>query len=202
MKSQQYSLSFSTGGLFYNESFSVMEVYRQCRDWDETRTRVMDHNLLQARTESSGQRRVREIISRLALLTDRQRELFETGNRSEQLYILWIAVCKRYAFIHDFAVEVLREKFFRMDLQLTIEEYTYFFESKAEWHEELENLKSSTRKKLQQVLFKMMREAEIISTENMIIPALPTAELIRSVADENPEWLRVLPVSERDIQRW
>lgn len=202
MQNQQYSLSFSTGGLFYNESCIVQEVYRQCRSWDETRSRVMDNNLLQARTESSGQRRVREIISRLALLTDQQLDLFATGSRSEQLYMLWIAVCKRYAFIYDFAVEVLREKFLRMDLHLTGEEYSYFFESKAEWHEELENLKTSTRKKLQQVLFKMMREAEIISTENMIIPALPTAELIRSIADEDPKWLSVLPVSEREIQRW
>ena len=47
----------------------------------------------------------------------------------------------------------------------------------------------------------MMRQAGIMSEGNMIIPALLTAEFIRVVAAEKLDWLRILPVSERDISR-
>ncbi|MCF6248048.1 MAG: DUF1819 family protein [Desulfobacula sp.] len=38
------------------------------------------------------------------------------------------------------------------------EDYTVFFDTKAEWHEELERLKDSIKKKLKQVLFRIPRE--------------------------------------------
>lgn len=201
MPEVQYKMSFTTGGLFYSESLVLLEEYQRTRNWQAVQAVAIQENLLQSRTKNSAKRRVGEILARLSLLTDEQLSLLGSGSAAEQRYLLWIAVCKRFAFIHDFAVEVLREKFFRMDLLLSIEEYSYFFDSKAEWHAELEKLKTSTRKRMQQVLFQIMREAEIISAANMIIPALPTIELIRVIAQENLNWLRVLPVSETDIQR-
>ena len=179
-----------------------LKQYQRLQDWREVQRIAVEDNLIQSRTASSAKRRVREILGRLALLSSPQLKLLESGSVAEQQYLLWIAVCKQYSFIHDFAVEVLREKFLRMDLLLSADEYLYFFDSKAEWHEKLEKLKPSTCKKLQQVLFKMMREAEIISTENMIIPALPTGGLVKVFAKENLNWLRVLPVAEIDINRW
>lgn len=202
MTEKKYRLSLSTGGLFYQESLILLDEFLRYGSWDEVRIVNNSNNLLQSRTESSGRRRGNEIISRLTTLTEAQLQLLASGSAVEQQYLLWIAVCKRSQFVHDFAVEVLREKYLRMDLFLKIEEYSYFFDSKAEWHEELEKLKPSTRKKMQQVLFKMMREAQLLSTEHMIIPALPTAELIRAIAQDNLNWLRVLPVMETEIQRW
>ena len=201
MSNLKYRMSFTTGGLFYSESLILLEEYQRTKNWQEVQAVTVKENLLQSRTKSSTKRRVGEILARLSLLTNEQLSFLGSGSAAEQRYLLWIAVCKRYAFIHDFAVEVLREKFFRMDLMLSIEEYSYFFDSKAEWHAELEKLKTSTRKRLQQVLFQIMREAEIISAANMIIPALPTVELVRVIAQEDLNWLRVLPVSETDIQR-
>lgn len=201
MPDVEYKMSFTSGGLFYSESLVLLEEYQRKKDWNEVQLIALQENLIQSRTTSSAKRRVREILARLILLSPPQLKLLGCGSVAEQQYLLWIAVCKQYTFIQDFAVEVLREKFFRMDLVLTTDEYTLFFDGKAEWHEELERLKPSTCKKLQQVLFKMMREADILSEENMIIPALPTVELIRVIAQENINWLRVLPVSETDIQR-
>ena len=33
------------------------------------------------------------------------------GSSQEQKAVLWLAVCRHYRFIHEFATEVLREKF-------------------------------------------------------------------------------------------
>lgn len=202
MSDSKYQMSFTTGGLFFNESLQVAELYEKIHDWQKTRDQVLTENLLQARTESSAKRRIREICSRLKLLTEDQLQLLLSGSRHEQQYLLWIAVCKRYSFVREFMEEVVREKYLRMDLHLQPQDYEIFFEDKAEWHEELEQLRDSTQAKLKQVLFKTMREAEIISHENMIIPGLLTEQLTKVLAADNPSWLVALPVSDKDINSW
>ena len=197
-----YKMSFTSGGLFFNESIPVAELYGVTHDWQKTRDKSLSENLLQTRTESSAKRRIREICSRLQLLTDFQLQLLLSGSRQEQQYLLWVAVCKCYPFIKEFTVEVVREKYLRMDLNLHPQDYEIFFEAKAEWHNELEQLKDSTRAKLKQVLFKTMREAEIISQENMIIPGLLTEQLTKVIAMDDPAFLAVFPVSDMDINSW
>jgi len=197
-----YTMSFTSGGLFFNESLQVAEVYDKTQDWKKARKQVLTENLLQSRTESSAKRRAGEICTRLKLLTEDQLQLLLSGARQEQQYLLWVAVCKRYSFIREFMVEVVREKYLRMDLNLQPADYEIFFADKAEWHEELEQLRDSTRKRLRQALFQIMREAEIISFENMIIPCLLTAQLTKVLVAENSSWLAVLPVSDLDINLW
>lgn len=200
MVSDDYQMSFTTGGLFFHESLRVAELYEKTGDWRKIRKQVLSENILQARTESSSKRRAWEICSRLALLTKNQLRLLGTGSRQEQQYLLWLAVCKRYAFIRDFSVEIIREKYLRMDLNLHRADYNIFFDEKAQWHENLDKLKDSTKNKLRQVLFKTMREAEIISPENMIIPALLTKNLVRVFAEDNQSWLTIFPVSDTEIK--
>jgi hypothetical protein len=195
-------MSFSTGGLFYTESLLIVDEYFSTHDWSLTRKSALEKNSIQSRTESSVKRRVREICSRLELLSLQQLTLIQNGSRSEQQYLLWLAICKRHPFIQEFAVEVIREKFLRMDLLISDQEYNIFFEKKASWHNELDQLQKSTRIKLRQVLFKILREAEIISDTFMIIPALLTAELVQAITTEDPQLLRVFPISDMDIQTW
>ena len=202
MTSSKYNMSFSTGGLFCNESLSVAAIYSETNSWQKTRDAVLTNNILQARTASSAERRAREICFRLERLTPKQLQLLLSGSRQDQQYLLWVAVCKRYTFIQHFASEVLREKFLRMDLLLEPADYDVFFDGKAEWHDELEKLSPSTKAKLRQVLFKIMREAEILSKDNMIIPGLLTQELAHVLVDDNPVWLTVLPLSEADLKGW
>jgi hypothetical protein len=198
----KYKMSFTSGGLFFNESLQVAELFHETGDWQKTRDQALSENLLQAWTESSSKRRVWEICSRLGLLTEDQLQLLLFSSRQEQQYLLWVAVCKCYPFIRDFMVEIAREKFLRMDLHLQPQDFEIFFEDKAEWHEELEQLRDSTRKRLRQALFQIMREAEIISPGNMIIPSLLTKQLTKVLAADNPSWLAVLPISDADINSW
>jgi hypothetical protein len=65
---------------------------------------------------------------------------------------LWLAVCKRYSFIHDFAVEVLRVKFLCLEIMLTHDDYDFLYNKKAQWNEKLETLSPTTRNKNRSVL--------------------------------------------------
>ena len=162
-KNKPYSMSFSTGALFQQQSVILAELYADLGNWQSVRAKVLESNLLQARTKNTAQRVCREVISRLKRLTPDQLLTLSSGSSRDQGHILWAAVCKRYQFIHDFAVEVVHEKFLSMDLLLIQTDYDVFFNQKAEWHDEMERISESTRIKLRQVVFKMLREAELLS---------------------------------------
>jgi len=195
-------MSFTAGTLLYHESVKLAELYRDLNDWPAVKEKALDENLLQARTRSAAKRICRETISRLKLLTPSERDLLLSGTLQEQNHLLWLAACKRYRFIRDFAVEVLREKYLRLDLVLTGEDYEIFFNNKAEWHDELEALAESTREKLRQVVMKMLREADLLSEHNAINPVMLTPDFATTVYQNSKEYLAVFPVSEADIREW
>ena len=195
----RYSMSFTTGTLLYRESLIVANLWEELGDWDAVRERVIGDNLLQMRTLNASKRIYREIASRLKRLTPAQLELLRTGTREEQNHMLWLAVCKRYRFIYDFAVEVTREKFLRLDFQLDYHDYDIFFSNKAEWHPEVANVAASTRQTQRRYVFKMMREADLLSEDNQILPAMLTPREIEAIAADAPAHLAVYPVPATEI---
>ncbi len=197
-----YRMSFTVGGLFQTESLTAAELYRQNPDWDRVRQAIFRNNLFQARTQPSLQRICREVLPRLQQLSAPQLAILQNGAGSEQPQILWIAVCKRYAFIRDFAVEVIREKLLLADHELKSEDYTAFFNAKAEWHPELDRLKHSTRQKIRQVLFRMLREAEMLSPDNLILPALPTPRVADAVFSDPSGIHMALPMADTFVKEW
>ena len=196
MDADKYIMSFSTGGLFYRESVKLASLYLERKDWKKLRSKVLESNLLQARTSKSAERVYREASARLQTLTDEQMAILADGTRDEQNQILWLAICKRFRFIREFAIEVLREKFLRLELEITYEDYQVFFNAKAEWHDDLENLSETTRKKIRQVLFKMMREAELITKDNVIIPATLSPRVASAIADDPRASMAIYPTAE------
>lgn len=60
-----YRLSFTTGGLFIQESPPVAELFLMKRDWQEARDQVREMNLLQVRTAAAATRISKEIVARL-----------------------------------------------------------------------------------------------------------------------------------------
>lgn len=198
----KYSMSFTSGTLLHRESVVVAELFAELNDWDAVRDRIVAENLLQMRTENASRRITREVTSRLKTLTADELTLFCEGSRDELRLLLWLAVCKRYRFVYDFATEVLREKFLRLDMTLTQEEYDVFFSKKAEWHPEVEGIASATQAKQRQVVFKMLREADLLLDDGRIQPAILTPRLIETIQADDPAHFAIYPVSEYDIKVW
>lgn len=200
MEETTYSMSFTVGALLYHESVTVADLYQELESWETVRDRVIEDNLLQIRTQRSSQRIYQEVSSRLKILSRSQLSLFQEGTQEERKYLLWLAICKRYRFIHDFAVEVIREKYLRLDLELSKDEYDIFYYDKAEWHPEVERIADRTRRNQRQMIFKMLRDAELLSSDGRIVPALLSPLLVEVIAEENPAHLAIFPVSAADIQ--
>ena len=202
MPDKKYSMSFTTATLLYRESITIAELYSEMGDWRAVRDKVVAENLLQMRTQNASERICSETISRLKHLTPAQLTLLQEGSPTEQRFLLWLAVCKRYRFIYDFAVEVVREKFLRLDLELSYEDYDAFFYDKAEWHPEVERVATRTRKKQREFLFKMMREAELLTVDRQIIPVLLTPNSIEVIGQDSAAHFAIFPVYDADIKEW
>lgn len=202
MAKSGYNMSFSLGGLFFIESLRITEIYMKKKDWSLVRDEALNNNIPQARTESSLKRVTGEVISRLRLLTANQAKLLVNGSRQEQNFLLWLGVCKKHEFIKDFAVEIIREKYLRFNYELTHQDYDIFYNHKSEWHPELEKLSETTRKKLRHVLFKIIHEAELLSSEGMIAPVFVTEDLAKVIIKDNVSWFNIYPISELDIGKW
>ena len=201
-KKTKYSMSFSTGGLFHHDSVRIAMLYSDSGNWTKVREIVVEQNILQTRTLASTQRASREICSRLKLLSDKELIVLIEGSSQDQAYILWLAICRRYRFIYEFAVEVLREKFLTLQYEIKYEDFDAFFNAKAAWDEDFDRITDSTRKKLRQVLFKILREAGLISPEHLIIPAILSSDVLKAVENTSRKDLSIFPVAESDLKEW
>ena len=200
MSEDRYSMSFTTGCLFHRESVELASLYLALCDWKAVRDKVIAENFLQARTLNTSKRVCREIISRLRTLSTNELEFLVEASRQEQAYMLWIAICRRYKFIADFAVEVLRERYITLKGTLTHEDFDSFFNRKSEWHSELNEISPITRGKLRQVLFKVLREADLLTTNNTILAAMLSPELLGLFQQSHGRELLYLPVFDAELR--
>jgi len=199
MNNGKYSLSFTVGGLFLNESIRLIELYLKIKNWDQVKKIAIQDNALQSRTLSTAKRIIGEISSRLELLNDSELEIIEQGDRNEQIQLLWFNICLRYEFIKEFAIEVIREKYLSLQRELSIMDYDSFYNTKALWNDSLENIKPATRSKLRQVLFKILREAEIIDSANNINATIIAPRVLSIIVRRNSEYLNIFPLSEQEV---
>lgn len=202
MTGSRYRLSFTTGGLFSQESAIVAEVYLRNLDWRLTRDKIRAENLLQVRTAAAALRISKEIVARLEHLSAPELQCVVDGTVRERGYLLWTAACRRYEFIREFAVEVLREYFATLRQVLNLKDFDSFFNSKAMWHDELDSTAPSTQNKLRQNLFRMMREADLISPENLIQPAMLTPRIAALFSARGREAFLIFPLADADINGW
>lgn len=193
--SSQYSLSFTTGGLLTREAGLIAPLYLRNQDWQAVRRTITEDNLLQVRTISSRTRITREAIQRLSVLNDSEIELLVEASPTERCHLMWVAACRRYELIGDFAEEVLRERFLLMTPTLSFDDFDRFITGKSLWHPELDDLKNSTRAKLRQNLFRMLREAGLLTVHGDIVPAVVSGRVLSLFQSHMPSDVRFLPTT-------
>lgn len=191
----RYALSFTSGGLLVREADLVASVYLRERDWVAVRQVAIEGNLLQARTSSSSVRVTRETIQRLSVLGDVELELLADSSLTERCHLMWVAACRRYELIGDFAEEVLRERYLLLTPTLSADHFDRFITGKSLWHPELDEIKPSTRRELGRNLFRMLREAGLCSDNGDIFPAVLSERVRDALAARAPSDVRFFPTN-------
>lgn len=198
-KDDSYLMSFGTGGLYVNESVAVARLHRPGADWDATAALAREAGAFPVRKASSALRSIREIVNRLRWLSDDELGVLVESERSEQAALLWLAACRAYRFIREFAVEVLNERFLSLRTDLTYDDFDTFLAAKAEWSPKLATLSSTTKAKLRAVLFRLMREAEILSPDDRILGSILSRRVLGLINAGQPDDLRFFPGAERQM---
>lgn len=189
----RYALSFTCGALLTREADIAVPLYMETANWNVVRVQIVKKNLLQTRTASSAARIASETVQRLSVFTTRELQLLHEASPSERNLLMWIAACRRYAFIAEFAEEIVRERYLLLTPTLGYKEFDSFVSVKALWHPELEQLKVSTRKKLRSTLFRMLTEAGLL-VAGQIQQAVPSKRIRDTLDAREPSDIRFLPV--------
>lgn len=190
----KYKFSFTASSLRLNEMMLVAKATIDNREIDYT-------NELGNGKATTGKRMLREMNSRMAHLTDKQLNILANGNLINQKHIAFLAICKSYAFIRDFVVEVLRNKLLVFDYQLSEGEYITFYRTKAEIHTEMDTLTEGTQGKIRQVVFTILAQSGIIDsikTKN-ILPQILDPLVVRAIVEDDPQWLKVFMINDMEI---
>lgn len=192
MVEQSYNLSFTASSLRQQDTLKLASLYLQYKDWDVVRDEAIKNNMLQQRTTSSAKRICQELVLRLKHLSEEEIRYLVNCPESEKAILLWVSVCRHYPFIHDFAVEVLREHLINLNHQIDYSDFDVFFSTKLGLHDELDTITVSTHRKIRQVLFRMLREAGLLSHDNTINAILPNPSTVNLLERSDLEVIGLL----------
>ena len=171
-----YKIGFTRHALL-TETQLIAQLYNQMLDWEAVKSVVEKDNILQTRTKRSSQIIFSEIYKRLTLLNNGQIELIANDDVQDARQLVWISICRQYRFIGDFAIEVLIPASLSGRQQIDYVDYNYFFNSKAEVYQELEDVSDKTRSNARQMVFQIMRQCELITDGNQLIPQFVSSAL-------------------------
>lgn len=192
MESHKYKLSFTSGAALIYESRLIAEQYLQFKDWKIVKEKVLTQNLLQARTENTSRKIYGEVSRRLKNLNDEELSLLVNSENNEK-QIVWLAICRHYALIRDFAIEVLAEHYDKSRFKLFPDDYEVFLNAKAEWHDNLDNITQLTRSKSRQVIFKMLAECGLVNENKELLFQSLSLQLKALVQSHNIDDIRIYP---------
>lgn len=189
-----YTFSFATTSLNIHEMVMVAQSIVECREIDAT-------NELGFGKKVSGQKKMQEYTKRIRSLTPAQMQVLASGDFISQRQMAYLSICKTYAFIRDFVVEVLRDKLLVFDNQILDSDYLSFYRRKTELYPKMESFTQRSKEQIRQITFKILAEAEIIdsaSNRNIKIQFIDSA-IEKIIVEDNPMWMKVFLKSDLDI---
>lgn len=199
--SSKYLLSYTSLSLKANEAETIANLYKEIFDWDSVAKCVIEDDILQKGTIATRKREFVEFKKRLQTLTPEQLSYYEEATTIDVKNLTMLSCFKIYAFIYDFAIEVLRNKLLLFDFQLLNSDYERFYDSKKVAYDNLNSISETTQKKLKQVMFKMFEQVgfiDSVKTKNIQKPYLGE-ELIKLIVQDDPKYLSAFLYSDNEI---
>lgn len=175
-----YTLSFTVGGLFLFEGIELARLRATCASWDDVRQTSPD-NIFVAKGGASSVKRIRnEVIGRLSTLTPDEITQLASGGMMDARALMWVAACRKYRILAEFAHEVLDERLRTYQPEIRVTDFDALIDAKGVNAAEIACLTTSTRARLRSGAFRMLREAEMIDAESRV-RALPLSATLRDL---------------------
>jgi hypothetical protein len=196
-----YRLSFTGASFFLHETIILANLCLEYDDCAKALNHLLSSEILD-RSKSTVKRESSEIILRLNNLPNTLLERLASIDPDDAKVILLYAIMKTYPIIKEFCLEILYEKSLIMDNTLQEYEINAFWRRKEEEQEVLHEKSDATKKKLKQVMFKILADAGILSSTKEKAIVKPyindvTAKMILEDSDES--YLRALLMNDSEI---
>lgn len=161
----KYNLAFTAGALLYNESLHFIQAIDHTEDYLKNEFSVHS-DVLVTNAESSRKRIKSELDKRLKNLDVDYLNNFSLSMEQDQKVILFLAICKTYPIITEFALEVVYHKWKNFDNELSTYDFNYFLSSKLS-EEQLNAISSNSLYKLSQVAVKMFKDVGVFKEDKL-----------------------------------
>jgi hypothetical protein len=119
-------MSFVTGGIYLNETLAVAAKHEPGASWETTAARALEAGAFPVRKESSAKRTIREMTRRLRCLNGEELEMLASGDRDDQIALIWLGICRAYRFIGEFTAEVLSNRVAGYRTDVSYEDFDAF----------------------------------------------------------------------------
>lgn len=145
-------------------------------DRDAVRDRVLRENLFQNSSPETTRKYCRLILPRLEQLSSDMLRFVAEGNEELVRLTLLVAVVRTVDLVADFIEDVLITKVRGFEPELSRVDWSRFLEERATVDPAVSDWSESSRKKMGQVVFRMLAEAGYLGstrTMRIVYPAIP-----------------------------
>lgn len=192
----KYRFSFTGASALIPEFSGLASVINKGKDIGNIESGMMGRE-----RSNTNNREFQELRLRARTLTPKQLQILAEGDYQEKQHITHLALCKAYRIYFDFVCDAILSKIQVFDYELTELDYFSFINKKSIDRPELEKLADSTRKKVKQVIFLMLKQVgiiESISNPAILIPDLST-RVEAAIREENADLLACFLNPEKNL---
>lgn len=194
-----YRLSFTTGGLLRAEAVAIAGLLVTAPDAATARARAVELNLVQQRTTASTVRVTREVVQRVGELPPSGVEMVAQGSVDDSRQLMWLAACLRYRFLRDFGREVVRDRLVSGRSTVEQADFDMFWNLQSSWVDALRDTANSTRIRLRQNTFLMLREAGLLDDQRRVLPTNLSPGVVAVIANAGNELLLSFPIHDAQV---
>ncbi len=174
-----------------NESRIIAKLLLEYPDKEVWHKTIIIDNVLQKKAPSSAKRQARLIRNRLELMQEDLLQLVVNGNREVAIQALIAAAIKHSRLLGGFIDEVIRVHIKTFNTQLTLRDWKNYFSDCEQRDNSLKKLSESKKKKLGQVIFRILAEAGYIdSTRSLkLTPVQIVPDLYNMLANSGEDYV-------------
>lgn len=184
---QDYRFSLTAASLEVDE-FLLLAKHLVNSDFDYS---SLSYDQLNKERAVTGERKFFELMLRLKQLSKAEIEILIQTSKDNQCLLAFLANVRSYRFLREFIEEVIWHKLVVFDYQLSSQDLNSFMYEKSIAYDEVKKLSTTTQKKVQQVIFKLLEQASLIDSvrSKKIQPKFLDFELQNLLTDLDKRYL-------------
>lgn len=189
---QTYSARMTGDMLLKKEMEYVLREKLQGKSIEQIKRTIIEENVFQYRTKETLNRVLRTIFDRIQYIDDELAYVFLHGVRQDVYAILLYSFLMANRLPREFVMEVVRYHYINQKRVITDGVINAFFERKEEESEDVRNWNIATKKKVRQVLLRILVECQLLKKEEQewrITPILISQRLRELVKKDDTKHL-------------